>query len=76
LAAKGARIVGEMLARVSPEKGVELIDERSVKLEGVGSMTPEDAAYLARGMLALAVPCPVQILPRSAHLVVTHICRL
>jgi hypothetical protein len=56
--------VGEILARVSPEKGVELMDDRSAKIEGVGSMTPEDAAYLARGMLALAVTLPGQNPPK------------
>jgi hypothetical protein len=50
--------MGEILARVSQEKGVELVDDRSRKIEGIGSMTPEDAAYLARGMLALAATLP------------------
>jgi hypothetical protein len=47
--------MAEILARVSPDKRIELVDERSVKIETVDSMLADDAAYLARGMLALAV---------------------
>lgn len=44
----------EIMARVSAKGEVELIDERSVKIE-TPAMTPYDAAYLARGMLSCAV---------------------
>ena len=44
----------EILARISAEGGVELIDDKSNLIEGIGSLSPNDAAYLARGILACA----------------------
>lgn len=44
----------EILARISATNGIELVNERSEKIEGAGTLTPHEAAYLARGMLACA----------------------
>jgi hypothetical protein len=44
----------EIMARVSAGARVELIDDRSAIIKSVVPMTPFDAAYLARGMLACA----------------------
>ena len=46
--------MAEILARISQEGCVELVDDRSAKIEAVNSMTPHDAAFLARGMLSCA----------------------
>lgn len=47
--------MAEIMARIGPAGSVELIDDRSMVIPTVGAMTPMDAAYLARGMLASAV---------------------
>jgi hypothetical protein len=60
--------MGEILARVSSNNGIELVDDRSGKIEAVGSMTPEDAAFLARGILALATALPSRYPPKVGAL--------
>jgi hypothetical protein len=68
----------EIMARISPEGGVELADDRSAKIEAVDSMTPLDAAYLARGLLSCAAvlsgpnPPKVGIIGGDAHLPVVR----
>ncbi|MGB8898726.1 MAG: hypothetical protein WCC90_05520 [Methylocella sp.] len=44
----------EIMARINAEGRVELIDDRSARIEAAATMTPFDTAYLARGMLACA----------------------
>jgi hypothetical protein len=44
----------EIMARISSGGCVELIDDSSAIIKSVDPMTPQDAAYLARGMLACA----------------------
>lgn len=44
----------EIIAKVGPDRGIELVEHRAGKMHLVGSMTPQDGAYLARGMLACA----------------------
>jgi hypothetical protein len=44
----------EIMARIGQNGDVELIDDRSAKIEAAGSMTPHDAVYLARGILSCA----------------------
>jgi len=46
--------MAEIMARISTVAGVELVDERSRKVEALASMAPADAAYLARGILSCA----------------------
>ncbi len=46
--------MAETMARISAEGRVELIDSLSAPIESVAPMTPLDAAYLARGVLACA----------------------
>ena len=46
--------MAEIIAKVGPDRGLELVEHRSGKAHVVGLMTPEDGAYLARGMLACA----------------------
>jgi hypothetical protein len=46
--------MAETMARISAEGGVELIDALSGPIRSVAPMTPLDAAFLARGMLACA----------------------
>jgi hypothetical protein len=41
---KGSELHGRDMARVSSDNGIELVDDRSGKIEAAGSMTPEDAA--------------------------------
>src|SRR5580700_3072720 len=47
--------MAEIMARISPQGGVELVDDRLVKIIAVDSMTPRDAAFLARSILSCAV---------------------
>jgi hypothetical protein len=46
----------EIIARIGPHDDVELTTEGSVTID---SMTPEDAAYLARGLLSCAAALSV-----------------
>ena len=46
--------MAEILARINAEGRVELIGDQSARIESVAPMTPLDAAYLARRMLACA----------------------
>jgi hypothetical protein len=64
----------EMMARISPQGGVDLADDGSAKIGAVDSMSPLDAAYLARGLLACAAalsgpnPPKVGAIVGEAHL--------
>jgi len=57
----------EIIAKVGPEQSIELVEyhHHSGKTVSLGHMTPQDGAYLARGMLACAValcgPDPPQV---------------
>lgn len=44
--------MAEILARIDLHRNVELVDDQSIKI--ATNLTPFDAAYLARGMLACA----------------------
>jgi hypothetical protein len=46
--------MAEIIAKVGPDRGIELVEHRSGKAHIVGLMTPEDGAYLARGILGCA----------------------
>ena len=46
--------MAEIIPKVSPERGIELVEHRAGKPHLLGMMTPPDGAYLARGMLACA----------------------
>jgi hypothetical protein len=69
--------MSEILARISAQGGVELIDEKYVSIDSIGSMSPHDAAYLARGILACAAALSGKQPPRAgaiggdAHLLIT-----
>jgi hypothetical protein len=64
----------ELIARIGPEGSVEITDERSVPIKSVPAMTPGDAAYFARGLLACAAvlsganPAPAGTIIGDAHL--------
>lgn len=45
----------ETMARITPDGYVELIDDQSKIIRSIDPMTPDDAAYLARGILACAI---------------------
>jgi len=45
----------EIMARIAANGQVELIDGSSVRIDAILPLTANDAAYLARGMLACAV---------------------
>jgi hypothetical protein len=51
---RGAKIMGETIARIGEGGSVELVDEKMVKIAGVSPMTPADAAFLARSLLSCA----------------------
>jgi hypothetical protein len=44
----------EIIAKTGPCRAIELIEHSSRKAISLGSMTPQDGAYLARGILACA----------------------
>jgi hypothetical protein len=44
----------ELMARISQQGGVELVDEKGIAVNGVPPMIAAEAAYLARGILACA----------------------
>jgi hypothetical protein len=44
----------EIIARISANAGVELIGDQSKLIDAVGSLSPMDAAYLARGIFSCA----------------------
>jgi hypothetical protein len=46
--------MAEIIAKVGSDRGIELVEHRSDKVYIVGFMTPEDGAYLARGILGCA----------------------
>jgi hypothetical protein len=46
--------MSETIARIADGGKIELVDERMIKIVGAQQMTPEEAAFLARGLLACA----------------------
>ena len=67
----------EIIARVAADGQIELITEKAIRLESIGTLTPNDAAFLARGILACAAavsganPPKVGTLVGDAHLPIT-----
>jgi hypothetical protein len=67
----------EIISEVGPEHSVELVRHHAGKRGAVGRMAPQDAAYLARGILACADalcgpnPPPLGSITADAHLAVT-----
>lgn len=68
----------EIIAEVGPEHSVELIRHHSGKRSSLGRMAPQDAAYLARGILSCADglcganPPQTGVIIADAHLVVSR----
>ena len=50
----GSGVVEEIIARVGPEQNIEFVLHRAHERKLVSHMTPQDATYLARGILACA----------------------
>jgi len=46
--------MAEIIARIAADHKIELTSDGTAKLSGTDPMTPEDAAFLARGILACA----------------------
>ena len=61
--------MSETIARVNSSAGIDLVDERMRKIEGAASMTPLDAAWLARGLLACAATLTGQNTPTPGTIV-------
>jgi hypothetical protein len=67
----------EIIAEVGLEHSVELIRHHSAKRSSLGRMAPQDAAYLARGILSCAdalcgvTPPQAGTIIADAHLVVS-----
>jgi hypothetical protein len=47
--------MSETIARIAQDGKIELVDDKMVRIAGLAPMTPEDAAFLARGLLSCAV---------------------
>jgi len=68
----------EIIAEVGSEHSVELVLHHAGKRSAIGRMAPQDAAYLARGILSCADglcganPPPLGTITADAHLVVTN----
>jgi len=68
----------EIIAEVGSEHSVELVRHHAGKRGAIGRMTPQDAAYLARGILACADalcganPPPLGTIIADTHLTVTR----
>jgi hypothetical protein len=68
----------EIITEVGPEHSVELIRHHSGKRNSLGRMSPQDAAYLARGILSCAdalsgaTPPQAGTIIADAHLVVSR----
>lgn len=67
----------EIISEVGPEHSVELVRHHAGKRSAIGRMAPQDAAYLARGILACADalcganPPPLGTITADTHLAVT-----
>jgi hypothetical protein len=59
----------EILARISAASGVELIDDQNKVVDAVGSLSPMDAAYLARSIFSCAAALSGTNPPESGALV-------
>ncbi len=70
--------MAETMARTTADGRVEMIEEGSVRIDSVPPMTPLDAAFLARGLLACTAalsssnPPPAGAIGGDAHLPVTN----
>ena len=68
----------EIISEVGPEHSVELVRHHAGKRSAVGRMAPQDAAYLARGILACADalcgsnPPPLGTITADTHLTATR----
>jgi hypothetical protein len=59
----------EIIARISANSGVELVDDQNKVIEEVGSLSPMDAAYLARGIFSCAAMVSGPNPPKAGTLV-------
>jgi hypothetical protein len=62
--------MSEIMARINAEHLVELIDDRLASIASVPPMTPQDTAFLARGMLACAAALTEVVGPPTAGAIV------
>jgi hypothetical protein len=60
--------MSETIARIGPDRNVELVDERMVKISGAVPMTPADAAFLARSLLSCAALISLEKSPQVGAL--------
>jgi len=61
--------MAEVIAMISEDGKIELVDERIVKIVGTGSMTPADAAFLARSLLSCAAHISLEPSPKVGALI-------
>jgi hypothetical protein len=64
----------EVIAKIGPEENIEIVEHHSGKVRSRLFVTPEDGAYLARGLLACAAalcgpdPPPAGTIFADAHI--------
>lgn len=46
--------MSETIASIGQDGKIELVDDKMVRIAGISAMSPEDAAFLARGLLSCA----------------------
>ncbi len=64
----------EVIAKIGPEANIELVEHHSGKIRSRFFMTPQDGAYLARGILACAAElCGSDPPPAGSIIVDEHI---
>lgn len=61
--------MSEIMARVAPNGRVEIVDDKGKKIEATGALLPNDAAFLARGILACAAALSAANPPEAGRLV-------
>ena len=59
----------EIIARISADSGVELIGDQSKVIDAIGSLSPMDAAYLARAIFSCAATLSGPTPPKAGTLV-------
>jgi hypothetical protein len=50
----GLDVMDEVIAKIGPEANIEIVEHHSGKVRSRFFVTPQDGAYLARGLLACA----------------------
>jgi hypothetical protein len=59
-----SKTMSELIPRIGQNKKIELIDDKMVRIAGIDPMTPMEAAFLARSLLACAAVISLEASPK------------